>query len=361
VKTLWRCLGIAAGLALFAWYVTRADWHSVGQALGRLGWLAPLALLPYLAVYLVDCLGWRLCLPPKTRIPFGSLFRIRWAGEAVNLVVPSAYLGGEAVKVCLLRRKGISGQVGTSVAVVSKTAQSVAQLFCLMLAAVAFLRIGSHEPRVRAGMLTILTAGTVLLLALFWIQRRGLFGSLMALAGAVRLKLAFIHKHRNKIVEVDEAITGFYRQHRPRFYAATAVYFVGWLLDTFEIYVVSRLLGMPIEWTQALAVETFTSVVKLLGLWMPGSLGVQESGIMLLGRLAGLPNTLSAAYPVLRRGRERIFALIGWLLLYTEHIGLGKIRAESASAASLADSGNKSESVGPELDRRCLAPSPTGR
>jgi len=173
VKTLWKALGLAAGLALFAWYVSRADWHSVGDALGRLGWLAPLVLLPYLIVYIVDCLGWRLCLPQKLGIPFGSLFRIRWAGEAVNLVVPSAYVGGEAVKVHLLRKKGISAQVGTSGAVVSKTAQSVAQLLFVVLAVGMFLRLGNHALGVYAAMLTILGAGLALLIALFWVQRRG--------------------------------------------------------------------------------------------------------------------------------------------------------------------------------------------
>ena len=334
VKTLWKVLGLAAGLALFAWYTSRADWHSVGEALGRLGWLALLALLPYLAVYVVDCLGWRLCLPSKTGIPFSSLFRIRWAGEAVNLVVPSAYVGGEVVKVHLLRKKGISGQVGTSVAVVSKTAQTVGQLFFILLAAGTFLRLGNHAPGVYAAMLTILGTGLALLIALFWVQRRGLFASLVRLAQALRLQLGFIEKRWSKVLEVDEAITGFYRQHRPRFCAAIGVYFAGWLLDTLEIYVVSRLMGMPIEWTQALVVEAFIGVVKWLSPWVPGSFGVQESGIMLLGRLAGLPDTLSVAYPVLRRGRELIFVLIGWLLLYTEHIGLAKIRAEIAPRTS---------------------------
>ena len=334
MKTLWKALGLAAGLALFGWYISRADWHSVGAALARLGWLAPLALLPYLAVYVVDSLGWRLCLPPQIRISFGALFRIRWAGEAVNLVVPSGYVGGEAVKVYLLRKKGVPGQVGASVAVVSKTAQSVGQLLCLMLAAGAFLKMGNQQPAVRTGMLTILGAGVALLAALFWVQRRGLFASLMGVVKVLRLKVGVIEKNRASILEVDGAITRFYSQHRGRFYAAIGVYFLGWLTDSLEIYVVSRLLGMPIEWTQALAVETFTSVVKLLGIWVPGSLGVQESGIMLLGRLAGLPNTLCAAYPVLRRSRELIFALIGWLFLYAQHTRLGTIKAESAVAAA---------------------------
>ena len=183
-------------------------------------------------------------------------------------------------------------------------------------------------------MMLVLTGGVALLAGLFWIQGRGLFGSWLALAGALRLKITFMEEHRAGMVEADHAITGFYRNHRPRFCAATAVYLGGWLLDTLEIYVVSRLLGMPILWPQALAVESFTGVAKVLGMWVPGSLGVQDSGIVMLGRLAGLPDTLSVAYALLRRAREIVFALVGWLLLYAEHASLRMIKAETATAAS---------------------------
>jgi len=332
MKTFWKAVILVAGLALFGWYVSRADLRAVGAALGRLGWLAPLVLVPYLLVYVVDCAGWRLCLPAGLNVPFAALFRIRWAGEAVNNVVPSGYVGGEVVKVYLLKQRGVAAQTGTSSAVVSKTAQTVAQLLCLLLATIAFLDLGGDNPELRAGMLLVLSGGVAMVAGLFWIQRRGLFGSWLALAGALRLKFAFLEKHRAGILESDHAIMGFYREHRPRFYAATAVYLGGWLLDTLEIYVVSHLLGMPIRWTQALAVESFTSVAKILGMWVPGALGVQDSGIVMLGRLAGLPDTLTVAYALLRRGREIVFALVGWFLLSVEHAGLRTIRVEMASA-----------------------------
>ena len=289
----------------------------VGVVLRRLGWLAPVILIPYLAVYVADCLGWRLCLPAGLNVSFAALFRIRWAGEAVNNVVPSAYVGGEVVKVYLLKKRGVAAQAGTSSAVVSKTAQTVAQLLCLLLATIAFLKLGADNPALRAGMMLVLSGGMALLAGLFWIQDRGLFGSWLALADALRLKFAFVERHRASIVAADQAIMDFYQDHRPRFYAATVVYLGGWLLDTLEIYIVSHLLAMPILWTQALAVESFTGVAKVLGMWVPGSLGVQDSGIVMLGRAAGLPDTLSVAYALLRRAREMIFALIGWLLLYS--------------------------------------------
>ena len=77
----------------------------------------------------------------------------------------------------------------------------------------------------------------------------------------------------------------------------------------------------------ALAVEAFTSVAKVLGMWVPGALGVQESSIVMLGRLAGLPDPLSVTYALLRRAREILFALVGWLLLYGHETSLRRIKA----------------------------------
>jgi hypothetical protein len=75
---------------------------------------------------------------------------------------------------------------------------------------------------------------------------------------------------------------------------------------------------MPITWPQALCVEAFTGVAKAMGMWAPGSLGVQETGIVLLGRMAGLPDALSFTYALVRRAREVVFVLAGWALLYFE-------------------------------------------
>jgi uncharacterized membrane protein YbhN (UPF0104 family) len=108
-------------------------------------------------------------------------------------------------------------------------------------------------------------------------------------------------------------------------------YFAGWLLDTLDIFLVAWLLGMPIGWTQALAVEAFVSVAKVLGLFVPGALGVQESGIALVCRLAGLPDALGLAYAIIRRGRDVVYASLGWLLLYLGEATLKGLPARVAT------------------------------
>ena len=126
-------------------------------------------------------------------------------------------------------------------------------------------------------------------------------------------------------------MTDFYRYDRRRLEMSTGGYFTGWVLDTLEIYLVAWLLGLPIVWTEALAVEAFISVAKMLGLFVPGALGVQESGIVLVCRLAGLPDALGVAYAIIRRGRDVVYASIGWLLLYLEEATLKGLRSRVAT------------------------------
>jgi len=296
--------------------LSRLDSAAVLPALKQLGWLAPLVLVPYFIVYVVDCFAWRLAFPEKPRVGFLTMFRIRWAGESLNNFVPSAYIGGEALKVYLLQKHGVRAEDATASAVVSKTAQTVAQVFFISLAAVAFLYVAKDNAALRAGMIVVLACGLVAVAALFWVQRRGLLGVLFSVTQVFRLRLRALETIRPKIEQVDRTISDFYRRRPRRFMASTAAYLGGFFLDSTEIYLASHLLGMPITWRQALCVEAFTGVAKVLGMWAPGSIGVQESGIVLSGRLAGLPDTLSFTYALLRRVREAIFVLGGWTLLY---------------------------------------------
>ena len=327
MKIFLKVLLLCAGLALFGWYLSDIGFEAVWRAILSLGPWAPLVLVPYFIVYNVDCLGWVQTLPGRVfrtrgsasqpRIPFWTLLRIRWAGESLNNLVPSAYVGGEALKVYLLRPHGVTTSEGTTSAVVSKTAQTLAQLAFVLLAALIFLFIAREQPGLRAALALICLLGCAVVAGLFWVQRLGAFRMLLALVQRLRLKIGALESRKAHLLELDATILGFYREHPRRFYTSALFYFGGWLLDTIEIYLVAHLLGMPITWPQAIVMEAFTGVAKVLGMWIPGSLGVQESGIILMGRLAGLPDTLSAAYAVIRRARELIFAGIGMLLLYS--------------------------------------------
>lgn len=319
MKLALRLLVASAGLALFGWFIYRAGLTEILAAFGRLGWTAPLVLLPFLIVYFFDTLGWRAAFGKNPVPSFPVLTRVRWAGEAFNTVVPSAYIGGEAVKVYLLTKRGVSAVVAGSSAVTGKILQTLAQVVFLTIGAFAGLTILRSDSLARYGMFAIAGIGSVIVLLLFRLQRHGMFGGLLALARKFGLNIAALERNEPELLQLDDRIRNFSRTDPVHFWLSGGAYLIGWICDALEIFLVSHLMGMPLTWVEAVAVESFTSVAKALGIFVPGALGVQESGIVLLFQIFGLPEALGIPYAVIRRGREVIYALIGGIFLQLEH------------------------------------------
>lgn len=320
MKLALRLLLAAAGLALFAWCVHRAGVGEITGAFTNLGWWALPGLAPFFVVTMFDTLGWRFAFGKEGTfgLGFSRLLRIRWAGEAINSFFPSAYIGGEAIKVHLLRKRGVPSLHGASSVVAGKTAQVFAQVAFIALGALCGgANLASDSPA-RRGMFAVTGTAFAIVLILFWLQKRGIFTTLLALSQKVGLHIRSLADRAGSLRRLDHRIFDFYRKEPGLFGLSFLAYLCGWMTDTLEILIVSYLLGMPVDWSQAIAVEAFISVAKALGLFIPGALGVQEAGFVFLFLLFGLPAALGVSYAIFRRGRELIFATIGGTMLYTQ-------------------------------------------
>jgi hypothetical protein len=173
-----------------------------------------------------------------------------------------------------------------------------------------------------------LTAGAALgmLTLLLGMQYWGLFRVLSRLASLWRPARPWLVRHEAKLRQVDADVGGFYGREPRAFALSAAAYFLGWLSDTIEIWVVSAWLGWGIPWSQALVIEAFIGVAKALGAFVPASLGVQESGVVLLFRAFGLTSTEALAYALIRRARELAYALVGLGLLWIQEHSLRRLK-----------------------------------
>lgn len=327
MKRALKILLLLSGLGLFGWFVHRAGPAEILSTFERLGWWLPVVLLPFFIVYCFDTLGWRFAFDPAAPRPgFFTLLRIRWAGEAVNNLVPTGYVGGEAIKAWLLHRRGVAAAAATSSVVISKTVQVAAQVVFIALGAgIALLLLPAGSPA-RQGMAIVAVLALVAILLLFWIQSRGLFR--FADAVATRLHIRWLQNKRQDLRALDERIFRFYHTQPRSFAASGAAYLTGWICDSLEVYLVSHLLGFPMDFGTALAIESFITVAKALGIVVPGALGVQESGVWLLFNLFGYTESQAISYAILRRGREVIYTAIGALLLYSEGGSLRRVAAQ---------------------------------
>jgi uncharacterized membrane protein YbhN (UPF0104 family) len=88
----------------------------------------------------------------------------------------------------------------------------------------------------------------------------------------------------------------------------------GWILEATETWAFLWALGAPVSFGDALAVEATVMLGRHVLVFLPGGLGVVELGYatFLVGTGASLD--LCAAFVVMKRTRELLWVLAGYLL-----------------------------------------------
>ena len=96
---------------------------------------------------------------------------------------------------------------------------------------------------------------------------------------------------------------------------ATASYFACWLVEAFETALILRLVGGPLDLGLAMTAEVGVSLVRSIGNVAPAGLGVQDAGYAVLFEALGVPAPTTAAFVLLKRGKELVWIAVGYALL----------------------------------------------
>ena len=319
IKGLLLCLG----LALLAFMIHQVGLNNILEQLSRLGFNALIILIPYTFVYLFDALGWRMTLRGKANeIAFPRLFLTRMAGEAINYITPSAYLGGEPVKAYLLQKRGIPLVDGLASVVTAKTVMVISQIFFVLLGmGLAFSSLRHDDGLIYAAVLVV---GWVSLAAAFLVfaQHRGMFTGILWLLEVMRPPAGFLKRRQEKLKDLDATILAFYGQHRSSFLSALLFFFLGWLSGSFEIYLLMNFLDLPMDLRTAISLEALTTVIKAAVFFIPSGLGAQEGGNILLFTSFGFSPVIAMTFSIIRRMREAIWITIGLLYLAKQELGV---------------------------------------
>jgi putative membrane protein len=321
----WELLLLGGGVLLFAALIYAANPAEVFRQLRQVGWLAVLALLPYFTAYAVDTLGWWWVLTQAFAAPGGfrvpslpRLFALRASGEAINGITPTAYLGGEPLKAWLLRRHGVPLAPGLASALASKTALMLTQglfVFLGILIAIQAWRPSVPLPLVVGiGLALMVLVGTAMIGA----QRRRPFTVLLAVSRRWSGRRALLAAWEEDLTALDDLLKEFYDRRTGDFLVCCGFHFAGWTLGAVEVWLLLRLLGAPVDFATAFSIEALAGVAKLAALIVPGSLGVQEGGQVLIFVAFGLGASRAVTFSLIRRARELIWIAFGLLVLFRE-------------------------------------------
>lgn len=303
------------GLAVVAGLVARLGWQELLSDLVTFG--------PWLGAVLPLALGWHVCHAQGWRIiqgglgralPLGTALRLVLVGQGLNVLIPTANLGGEAARATLIRRR-IPLRDGAPGVLADKVLDHTARgLFTAGALAVGLSRVPVPPGWARAGWI-----GTGLLLTglagLVVLQVLGLFRTVRWMARPIPALIRRLEERGESLDRADRNLRQLYL-HRPlRPLAALGCHLVGRLLGTLELWLILRVLGAPVSPAEALLVSALANLAGSLAFLVPGQWGVAEGIYVASARLLGYPGTVGLSLGLIRRLRRLLLAGAGLILL----------------------------------------------
>jgi putative membrane protein len=299
---------LTIGVALLAILLATHGAGAVREILAQVGWQAVIVIAAHLPVTFLATISWQVLLPPDRRPPLAFLFRVRLIKEAVNALLPVAQVGGDVVRAKLSARNGLTLAEATASCIVDVLAGTVG-LVLFVLTSLIVAMVTLHDPRLAQAGLALVGIVAAIVAAAFMAHRAGLHRRL----GQFSQRWTAI---ASRVGELGEAFRGIGRQ-RANLFASWAWHMAAWIAGAFETYVSMWALGLNPTLLQALIVEGLAQTAKVVGFAIPGALGVQEGGYLLLGGALGLTPDQALALSLLRRLRELVLGVIGLVLWRT--------------------------------------------
>jgi hypothetical protein len=93
---------------------------------------------------------------------------------------------------------------------------------------------------------------------------------------------------------------------------------IGWLVGVAEVLVVFAWMGHPIGLGEAIVIESLLHAVRGAAFAIPGALGAQEGGLVLLCALFGIPPEQAIALSLVKRVPDLVLgvpSLLAWQLM----------------------------------------------
>ena len=259
-------------------------------------WVALFHVVPMLA----NARAWQVLIPGAARPGFGFFVWMVWVREAVNSMLPVARVGGEVAGAWLLVGRGVRKRPAVATLVVDMTMSLVSQFAFTLVGVILLLRVRA-DFALSSDIALGLAIALPVMLAFLLVQRFGLFGMFARL-----FRLMFGERFERFVggaAPLDRAVHLIYRR-RLRILMCCVWQFVGWLVSSGETWLGLHFLGQTATLADAVLITALIEATSSTAFAVPGALGVQEGGFLLLGQALGFTPEVSLALALVRRARD---------------------------------------------------------
>ncbi|MBY0277851.1 lysylphosphatidylglycerol synthase domain-containing protein, partial [Candidatus Binatia bacterium] len=107
-------------------------------------------------------------------------------------------------------------------------------------------------------------------------------------------------------------------RERSRLLASWGWHLASWLAGAGEVWLALYFLGHPVDVGTALLLESLGQAVRAAAFAVPGALGVQEGGFVVLGAALGIGAETCLALSIAKRAREILLGVPGLVAWQTD-------------------------------------------
>jgi hypothetical protein len=311
VARLVRLLLLLAGFGIIAWLVYRAGPQLVTGMLMRTGWGFPIVVALY-AVHVSARAAalWRTVIDGRVR--YLDVLRIRFAGEAVEMLTFTGPFLAEPAKGWLLTQRGLPTATAFAAAATEYLLYTVLSS-CLAAIGLSLL-LARHvlPPAIRPAALVVLVVAIAFVAAVAVPAATGVGLIVPLLRASRRLIGARRAQHAaNEFRRIEDVLVTFLHVHHRRLAEVLAIEAVAHGLLALEIWIVFTALGVSRSWSNPIIFEGGVKFIGIAFAFIPGQVGATEAVYEVLAGAIGVPAVVGLTLALVRRLRSLLVAGAG--------------------------------------------------
>ncbi|TCD48354.1 lysylphosphatidylglycerol synthase transmembrane domain-containing protein [Chlorobium sp. N1] len=329
-------LGLILGLVLIVVLFNSIDLERSLELIASIGFRSVFILLPFFGLHFFETLAWVQTFPPGTSgIRFWILMKIQVISETVSMTLPAGVAVGEPLRPYLCNRQM---QIEVPVAVASTAVRklllgAMQGVYTVIGALAGFMLLQKVSTSLIGfpglGWLMLAIGIGVFVLFMFFLlvilngsSARTLHRMLMMVP--FKRVQAWLLERESGFHDTDQHLSRFSGSSLKSLMKATFWYLVGWIMLALESYIILRLLGVEISFSQVLAIDTTLVMLRAIFFFIPSGLGIQDLGYLAFFQAIGIPDAMAygGAFILLRRFKEVLWYSSGYLVMFLSGVHL---------------------------------------
>ncbi|MBN1646222.1 flippase-like domain-containing protein, partial [Candidatus Woesearchaeota archaeon] len=316
--------GVLAGAIAIYVMITEVSFSSILTVFSRTElWLILGYLFVSMGVWFLHSLRWQVILDSHgVQVPWYRTFFYRMFGNSISYITPSARIGGELVRLAMLKRHNQSTKVNLSSIIIDKTLElgTNGVFFCVGIGIMLFTTHLNIHAFVTMLIILIIFSFTILMYYYHMLKGKSFLPKVCTILGLSKIKS--VKKAMKKVVALEKQMIGFYKGSRNTFFISIIMCAGAWLLMIVEFYALLIMVGINPTLVEIFLVFSFVGLAYVFPL--PMAVGSLEAAMLWIFSILGWPAAAALGVALVIRLRDTLIALAGLMGLSGYGFRLGK-------------------------------------